>query len=159
MSIFNQNDNLGRCPITASVIQDVIKENKDNPLTWPITEQRLEERVSDILHYIYYSVKSGWCNNYSVKSGWCNIVWAYPLRAFGITESSPEYTYVKDYLRNRFEEVGFEVVFRESIIVISIAISHEYEVDSAKWPKAQRVFTQTIASHLVPVMPIYPSSI
>lgn len=140
MSIFNQSDNLDRCPITAAVIQDVIKENKDNLPTCPITEQQLEERVSDILHCIYYSIKSGECE--------VGFIWTFSLNVFGITGSISEHTHIKDYLWNRFVEAGFEVSFGETTIVISIP--YEYKVE---WPKAQQVFVQSIAYDLVPVIP------
>ncbi len=141
MSIFNQNDNLKHCPITASVIHDIIEEDKDNFPACPITEQQFEERVSDILYYMYYSIKSG------IRIG--DLVWMFPLSIFGITESSTEYTYIKVYLWNRFKEAGFEVCINLTSILISIPYGNK-----SAWLKSQKVFTQTITSDLGTVMPI-----
>lgn len=158
MSIFDQNDNLDRCPITASVVQDTMTETEINRPNCYITEQQLEAQVSDILHYIYYSVKT---MNHPL-----NLKWRFSLNIFGIIDfpdvffSEPqtlqvkenilkEHSRIKNYLRNRFTEAGFEVVIEEELDNIVISLPYE----DLEWPKAQQVFAQTIASNLVPVMP------
>lgn len=159
MSIFDQNDNLDRCPITASVVQDTMTEIEINRPNCYITEQQLEAQVSDILHYIYYSVKT---MNHPL-----NLKWRFSLNIFGIIDfpdvffSEPqtlpvkenilkEHSRIKNYLRNRFTEAGFEVVIEEELNNIVISLPYE----DLEWPKAQQVFAKTIASDIVSAMPI-----
>lgn len=166
MSIFNQNDNLDRCPITASAIQDALKDRTKNALSCHATEEQLEEKISDVLQSIYYGVKAGGAP-FDRK-------WRIDAAEFGInylpdvfygqpqnvhTKQSilPEHSRILSYVRKRFEEAGFIYEDTASLSgqVTTIYLSLPFDFDDM-WPAAQRIFAQTIATNLVPVVPMSP---
>ena len=163
MSIFNQNDNLDRCPITAAVIQDALKDRTKNALSCHATEEQLEEKISDILQSIYYGVKAGGAP-FDRK-------WRIDAAEFGIKylpdlfyEYAPkkqsildEHSRILHYVKKRFEEAGFTCEDDESGPgrVTTIYLSLPFDFDDM-WPTAQRIFAQTIATNLVPVVPMSP---
>lgn len=168
MSIFNQNDNLDRCPITAAVIQDALKDRTKNALSCHATEEQLEEKISDVLQSIYYGVKAGgapfdrkWridVGEFGVKY-LPDVFYGQPQNSLAKQSIISEHSRILSYVKKRFEEAGFIYEDDEfsSGQVNTIYLSLPYDFDEAcEWPKAQQVFAHTIAANLVPVVPMSP---
>lgn len=166
MSIFNQNDNLDRCPITASAIQDALKDRTKNALSCHATEEQLEEKISDVLQSIYYGVKAGgapfdrkWridVKEFGVKY-LPDVFYGQPQNIPAKQSILTEHSRILSYVRKRFEEAGFiyEDTTSGSGQVTTIYLSIPFDFDDM-WPTAQRIFAQTIATNLVPVVPMSP---
>ena len=168
MSIFNQNDNLDRCPITAAAIQDALNDRTKNALSCQATEEQLEEKISDILQSIYYGVKAGgapfdrkWridVREFGVKY-LPDVFYGQPQNSLAKQSIISEHSRILSYVKKRFEEAGFIYEDDESSSgqVNTIYLSLPYDFDEAyEWLKAQQVFAKTIASNLVPVVPMSP---
>jgi hypothetical protein len=166
MGIFNQDPTINRCPLNAAAIQDALNDRTKNALSCHATEEQLEEKISDILQSIYYGVKAGGAP-FDRK-------WRIDVREFGIKylpdvfyvqpQNAPilsEHSRILSYVKKRFEEAGFiyedDESARGQITTIYLSLPYDFD-ESYEWLKAQQVFAKTIASNLVPIVPMAPPS-
>ena len=165
MGIFNQDSTINRCPLNAAAIQDALNNRTKNVLSCHATEEQLEEKISDILQSIYYGVKAGgapfdrkWridVEEFGIKH-YPDLFYEYTPKKQSILD---EHSRILHYVRKRFEEAGFIYEDDESGPghITTIYLSLPFDFDDV-WPTAQRVFAQTIAADLVPVVPMAPPS-
>lgn len=160
MSVFNQD--LGRTPITANVIQSAIREGREQRPTCHITEEELENVIADVLENIYYSCKIG-------KSP-LDQTWRFDIGLFGIkrlpdvfwkeAKNLPagkaiieNHQKIKDYIMRRFAELGFECDFSVYEVIISIPLTLAADYVGALGTAA-KVYANSIASELASVVPM-----
>ena len=166
MGIFNQDPTVNRCPLNAAAIQDALNDRTKNALSCHATEEQLEEKISDVLQSIYYGVKAGgapfdrkWridVGEFGVKY-LPDVFYGQPQNTLAKQSIISEHSRILSYVKKRFEEAGFIYEDDEysSGQVTTIYLSLPYDFDEAyEWLKAQQVFAKTIASNLVPVVPM-----
>ena len=156
MGVFNQD--LGKTPITATLIQEVIKDRKMAYPTCHITEEELEEVITVVVESIYYRCKAGdipfdrtWRFD-GAMFGVKKMPDAFLTEAFHLPVGeniTKERQRIKDYIERRFVELGFTYTFDDNTCWITLGLPFEFDMFGA----AQQVFAQTIAADLVPIVP------
>ena len=157
MGVFNQD--LGKTPITATLIQEVINDRKRTYPTCHITEEELEEVITVVVESIYYRCKAGdipfertWRFD-GAMFGVKKMPESFLTEAFHLPVGeniTKERQRIKDYIERRFVELGFTYAFDDNTCWITLGLPFEFDMFGA----AQQVFAQTIAADLVPVVPM-----
>lgn len=151
MGVFDQD--LGKTPITATFIQEVIKDREKNYPTCHITEEKLEEVITVVVESIYYSCKVGAIH--------FDRTWRFNGAIFGIkkkpdnflTETlhlpvgeniTEERQRIKDYIERRFVELGFTYKFDDNTCWIKLGLPFEFDISE----ETQQIFNQITAVNL-----------